>query len=422
MNPDWRNHEVALIKGAYEKTDVAFRSIKLAEVNVLATLIGPTTVTKNRAEAIIPSSYHAKDARDANVQEKNGSYVASILDIDKGNYPLERVADAVREAVGEGVAFWVHSTASASELGRRWRVVIPLDRPYGFHDWRDCGEVICRRVEKAGIIVDRSMLKPNQISYLPNVPPEFCDAKGRPLFYESSDHDGGGLPWCVVEEDVDSLRSERAMKTLKRSSRSGRQDSVIDAFNAQNDIRTLLIKYGYERHPRGDKHWRSPHQGSNSYATRVTDGGGREIFQSHSASDAEAGLGAKGESGCLYGDAFELYAHFEHAGDFKAAIRAAAADLRMTPNAPAGPIPRFDSADVLPPMPEPFPGVMAEVVSAALATSPKPQPDLATLATLIAMASACDGYYFLPSGARLNLYGLGVGGDGHGQRYPTGDC
>jgi hypothetical protein len=60
---------------------------------------------------------------------------------------------------------------------------------------------------------------------------------------------------------------------------------------------------------------------------------------------------------------------------------------------------------------------MSDIVNSALATAFKPQPDLTILAVLIAMAAACDGDYCLPSGTRLNLYGLGVGTTGTGKDH-----
>jgi Protein of unknown function (DUF3987) len=74
--------------------------------------------------------------------------------------------------------------------------------------------------------------------------------------------------------------------------------------------------------------------------------------------------------------------------------------------------------DSLTPFPAPFPGPMTDAVDAALAAAPKPQPELTTLAVLVGMASCCAGQYHLPSGARLNHYGVGVAGTGWGKDSP----
>jgi hypothetical protein len=68
--------------------------------------------------------------------------------------------------------------------------------------------------------------------------------------------------------------------------------------------------------------------------------------------------------------------------------------------------------------PPPFRGVMQDVVEAALAASTKPQPSLCVLSALIGMAASCNGVYGLPSGMRLNLFGCGVAGTGEGKEHP----
>ncbi|WP_036986212.1 DUF3987 domain-containing protein [Pseudogulbenkiania sp. MAI-1] len=65
--------------------------------------------------------------------------------------------------------------------------------------------------------------------------------------------------------------------------------------------------------------------------------------------------------------------------------------------------------------PEPFPGPMADAVEAILKTSIKPQPELAAMATLSAMAAVCGNLFHLWDGLRLNLYFLGVGKSGIGK-------
>jgi hypothetical protein len=98
-------------------------------------------------------------------------------------------------------------------------------------------------------------------------------------------------------------------------------------------------------------------------------------------------------------------------------------DISNEVPAPA-PITDEDLRDLMPvadgpiALPAPFPGPMADAVVAALVAAPKPQPELATLAALIGMAACCPGHYHLPSGGRLNLYGVGVASTGCGKELP----
>lgn len=429
MSQEWHDFEVVKMNGQFAKTRSNFETITLLELHSLATVTAPTIKPKVNAVAIIPSQYNGPDARNAEVQKQHGRYCLIIADIDEGNHSGEQVKDWVREALGEQIVFWGHSTASARRNNRRWRVLIPLERAWDYENWRDAGEVIFARLEDLGMKLDWSLLKANQISFVPNVPPEFAK-NGQPLFYENFAQPGRALGLETFAEEVAALRTKRELnerfdklaqeaqrRYVVRSADAG-SNSLIADFNQKNEMTALLEGYGYQRSPRSVIDWRSPMQTSKSYATRVVSSNGREVFMSLSASDAAAGLGAASRRGDRFGDAFDLFVHFEHAGDFKAALRAigSSAVLHACPN--AGPPPPDLSIPDIHVMPEPFPGVMQSVVDAALETSPKPQLSYATLATLIAMASACNGVYALPSGARLNLYGLGVGGTGTGKDTP----
>jgi hypothetical protein len=91
--------------------------------------------------------------------------------------------------------------------------------------------------------------------------------------------------------------------------------------------------------------------------------------------------------------------------------------------------PRFDISPVQPadlpkvdatpshPLPEPFPGFMADVTDLALATAHRRQPAMTVLGVLVAMASACGSKIYLPDGMRLNLYGLCAAPTGSGKDH-----
>lgn len=61
-----------------------------------------------------------------------------------------------------------------------------------------------------------------------------------------------------------------------------------------------------------------------------------------------------------------------------------------------------------PAYPPPYPGPMADAVAASLQVQYKPQPELTTLAVLVAMAASCGSCYARVNGSTVNLYGLGV--------------
>ncbi|HEX4918064.1 MAG TPA: hypothetical protein VFV43_09230 [Limnobacter sp.] len=68
--------------------------------------------------------------------------------------------------------------------------------------------------------------------------------------------------------------------------------------------------------------------------------------------------------------------------------------------------------------PAPFKGAMADIVQCSLDSAFKEQPELATLAALVAMAASINGEYSTGSGGRFNLYGIGALQSGGGKDNP----
>lgn len=110
-----------------------------------------------------------------------------------------------------------------------------------------------------------------------------------------------------------AAQEERA-RTARPRQRSGGDDiSVIDAFNARNGIEETLERYGYTR--RGFRYVRP---GGKNPLTVVIDG---KSFH-HSSDDPL-------KTGHLV-DPFDVFSCYEHGGDYKAAVKAAADILGLT--------------------------------------------------------------------------------------------
>lgn len=138
----------------------------------------------------------------------------------------------------------------------------------------------------------------------------------------------------IFEKNIERVRELRGSDELKKEAAKAERvnrvgalapvdTSPIERFNATCRIEDLLVKYGYEEGARIGE-WRSPHQQSGSYATHVSDReDGSEYFVTFSESDASAGVGKPSQTGLVHwGDAFDLYAHYEHKNSFKAALEA----------------------------------------------------------------------------------------------------
>lgn len=335
MQNTWKNTAVCLVQG-YEhdtrvKTGQEYETITLGKVFDLANE-QPGLSDKARARAVIFSTYHEYDARERHVQEAKGSYVALWADIDEGNHSLLDVVSAVKGAAASDHAWLVYSTSSATEESPRWRVIVPLAEALPFERWEIAQKAFATQLASQGIKIDVCAEKGNQVAILP-MTGQFYQTKAN-AEAEALDIDADWLFLAACHQaEEEQIRVEQALKEAAEAARKRREErqakaqrdgpeSPIDWFNKQNSISDLLAEYGYIRRGSSSPNWRSTYQNSGSYATR--DFG--DYWVSLSGSDAAAGIGAAFAGG-RYGDAFDLFVHFEHGGDFTAAVRAVAFEM-----------------------------------------------------------------------------------------------
>lgn len=340
----WRAHRVVCFNGSSDTKKYSgqdYASLTLDQVFSME----PGNDEKMDALAIIPSSYCGSDARTHEVQRERGQYVALALDIDKGSPSMNVVAGAIQSFAGGDVAALIYSSSSASTEAQKWRGIIPLASAVAFVQWQELQHALFRHFEQeTGLKPDYALDRAGQPVYMPNVPPARRDVLGEPEFYQRLVFDGDGLKPSSgkVKAVVMALRQERAAMDADHAARRDRAreavmartmgkgdgDSALDIikrFNDGNSISDLLRANAYDQKGRSDD-WRSPYQSSGSYATR--DFGTHWV--SLSESDASAGLGRQtsGSASQCFGDAFDLFCHFDHGNDFKSAIKALAAGER----------------------------------------------------------------------------------------------
>lgn len=310
----------------------------------------PTHNQKSRGWAIIPSSYHEYDGRKHERQRENGSFVALCGDIDKGDHAIEDVEEAVRSFVGD--ASWlIYASAHCRPGNRRWRIVVPLAEETDFEFWHDAQLAFFEHMEGRGLPMDGALARAGQPVYLPNVPTKHEASgvtlradDGSPLYFERKSHvsDSGGLALDhstlasgihrirekrrVDEEERARIREEGLSRRKRRPITQGDDGSLIEAFNRDNSVEAMLDRYGYQQDPRSPVDWRSRYQQGETYATRAIENG---KWISLSTSDADVGVGERCQAGC-FGDAYDLFAHYEHGGDHKSAFRALAEERRST--------------------------------------------------------------------------------------------
>jgi P4 family phage/plasmid primase-like protien len=287
---------------------------------IVAMVRNPPSVPKEQAQWFLPSDYHDADARSHDAQRTHGAFSWLVADIDTGNPSLEAVRAAVEAVVGAASRL-IYSSRSAKPDNRKWRVLIPLDAPISGEDYPEIANAFFDLLEAEGLICDRTLSRPGQLIYLPN----------RGEHYQFEVHQAGRLkmgpdhPITRRAEDERQRREAVEREALARRDRQAKEraaridvggETPVDHFNANHTVEQLLGRYSYTQ-LRGSNDWRSPMQTSGSYATR----NGGDYWISLSGSDAAAGIGAESKSGHRFGDAFDLFVHFEHGGDFDAAVK-----------------------------------------------------------------------------------------------------
>jgi len=337
MGPDWTRRPVAFIAGTYDKRIDTGEDFDLRTLGELFQA-EPEDKPKLEGPAFIPSSYANYDAREHKVQKVRGEYVALTCDIDEGDLPLQRVESLVRAFCGDA-AWLIYSSPHARPGDRRWRAVVPLDVPVGFDVWNDAQTALFAFMEMAGIAVDHALARAGQLVFLPNVPAthiktgvKLRGADGSPLYYQRlttgtnapglSLREGAAAAGITeirrkrAEDDAERERLRREAEMRRANAKPSTGGDIIADFNRDTPIATLLEQYGYRQCPRHSEDWRSPNQTGETYATRIIG----DKWVSLSQSDAASRIGASHASGC-YGDAYDLFVHYEHQGDHKAAFR-----------------------------------------------------------------------------------------------------
>lgn len=334
MQNTWKNTSVCLVKGKYQtnkETGEEYETITLGAIFDLANQ-PPHVGNNDYAPSVIFSTYHEYDARYSEPQKAKGSYVALWADIDEGGHPMSEVISAVERVAESDHAWLIYSTSSATEESPRWRVIVPLAEALPFERWEIAQKAFATQLASQGITIDLCAERGNQVAKLP-MARSFYQTKAN-AEAEALDVDGDWLFLAAYHQAEEvKAQEEQALKVAAEAARKRREErqakaqrdgseSPIEWFNKQNQVSDMLAECGYIHRGGNSPNWRSPYQTSGSYATR--DFG--DYWVSLSGSDAAAGIGATCAGG-RYGDAFDLYVHFQHGGDFNAAVRTVGAEM-----------------------------------------------------------------------------------------------
>ena len=282
----------------------------------------PPVQPKEQGQWIIPSSYHDHDARSHEAQRLNGLYHMMAADIDQGNPSLQDVEAAACQALGDAARL-IYSTRSAKADNKKWRILIPLARPLTGQQYGPFQASLFDALEHGGLRLDRTLERAGQLVYLPN--------KGD--FYE---YRVAGQAMLDPHAHPMAKRADQYLQVQQQietgnSQRNETHRSPVAAFRRKHSIEEMLSIYGYRRNGLTN-HWASPYQTSGGFAT--VDRGDHWI--SLSDSDKAAGIGRATANGSRYGDAFDLYVHYQCQGNQEQALAYARQCLAAEDNARYG--------------------------------------------------------------------------------------
>ena len=312
-----------------------YPSISWKEIVALAHT--PQAKDKADADFFIPSTYVGHQGRSHDAQRAYGVFRMLALDIDRGSPTLNAVLDGVRAVCGD-VSMIIYSSSGATPDNMKWRVLLPLSHELTGTEYEMAQTALFELLHPHGLHADGALARCGQPIYLPNVPISKRNPDLTPMFYQSRVIRGASTMRLdadnpitqeiqrrieqrrLATEQAEKARAERERQRAERTHKFPDQVSPVDAFNANHTIEDLLMKYQYERQG-ASQHYRSRYQTSPSFAT--------QNFETHwvslSGSDAAAGVGKPksiGECSYCWGDAFDLFVHYEHGGDFDGAVRA----------------------------------------------------------------------------------------------------
>lgn len=283
-------------------------------------VVNPQVCEKSQGQWVIPSEYNAHDARSHRVQKLKGKYWALVGDVDSGNPSLADVQDALNKVLGPNVWYAIYSTASATPHNMKWRFVVPLAHPLAGKGYSAFQAALFDAIE---LTMDRSLERTGQVFYLP--------IRGETYVYAFN---SGGL----LDLSTHTLR-HAAQKIIKLDDREQvkSEQSADDMLGAYRYFRNLctiqqmLAHYNFECDPKNDLLWRHPDQSNKGYGSvKVMEYADSDRWVSLSETVNATGMG-KPTQGGRSGDAFDIYCHFEHGGNRRAAEVAVAAMRRQDP-------------------------------------------------------------------------------------------
>ena len=296
-------------------------TLSMAEVKRMA--VNPPTLPKGSGQWVIYSNVSNEYGRDLKHLMAVGMFSALWADADKvGNLTTEQIHQ-IAHGITKSETI-THSSRSAVESDQRSRVIIPMSHAVNADDHPLLQQILNDKLQAAGITPDRASERLNQVSYLPNrgeFYTHFISGEGV-LF--NPDVWAGELAALKQHQAEAKIQHEErlALSLVKLNQRKASGAfSPIDAFNEIYSSRDLWVQYGASG---SGQRLLSPNSESGAAAITINESTGK--WTSRHQSDIELGIGTRSDNSC-WGDAFDLYAYFEHGNDRNRAMAAISNEL-----------------------------------------------------------------------------------------------
>jgi putative DNA primase/helicase len=295
-----------------EKDPRPYLITTLAQIVEMAA--APPSVAKERAQWVIFSTLFSRVHTE---QRENGSFYALWADIDETDgLSFEDMTGRAKSILPGFVAY---TSRSATRERQKARLIVPLAHPVSGADFVLMQKVLNDKLQAVRITPDRATERAGQLCYLPNKGEfyRFAKVKAAPLELSAwaEDMEREQQRQRADQQAQMARREQARVKAVQRAASGGQ--SPIDAYNASVDLLPLAESYGYIQK---GKRLLSPNSKSGVPGVTIT-GDGQKLLSTH---ESDTGIGTATTNGTM-ADAFDLFRHYEHAGDIDQAVKAAAA-------------------------------------------------------------------------------------------------
>jgi len=241
---------------------------------VMAMAENPSSVVKDKAQWVIPSTTGGTEARGHAYQREFGVFRVLWADLDDvRGLTFQEVVERFKRAM-PGIMALTYTSRSATTDNPKCRIIVLLAEGIPGADYSMMAKILNDRLKAAGLIPDRATERTGQLCYLPNRGEyyQYIIIKGDLLnpSVHFADEIQAEKELLQKEAEERERRHQEALRKTQARIDSGQADPIA-AYREAYPLELALERYGYTR--RGNK-WLSPNSESGNPGLSVFEGGG----------------------------------------------------------------------------------------------------------------------------------------------------